>query len=54
VLIEPHWLTSPECDPRHVGFLLDGVTEARSTRTACKPGAKAAPATPVPMTTAHP
>ncbi len=27
VVIEPQWLTSPECDPRHVGFLLDCVAE---------------------------
>jgi deoxyribodipyrimidine photo-lyase len=25
VVIEPQWLQSPECDPRHVGFLLDCV-----------------------------
>ena len=25
VVIEPQWLHSPECDPRHVGFLLDCV-----------------------------
>ena len=25
VVIEPQWLDSPECDPRHVGFLLDCV-----------------------------
>ncbi|PXW99336.1 deoxyribodipyrimidine photo-lyase [Sphaerotilus hippei] len=25
VVIEPAWLQSPECDPRQVGFLLDGV-----------------------------
>ncbi len=25
VVIEPEWLASPECDPRHVGFLLDCV-----------------------------
>jgi len=25
VLIEPAWLQSPECDPRHVQFLLDNV-----------------------------
>ena len=25
VVIEPQWLTSPECDPRHVSFLLDCV-----------------------------
>ena len=25
VVIEPQWLASPECDPRHVGFLLDCV-----------------------------
>jgi len=27
LLIEPQWLASPECDPRHVGFLLDCVAE---------------------------
>ena len=27
VVIEPQWLSSPECDPRHVGFLLDCVAE---------------------------
>ncbi len=27
VVIEPQWLQSPECDPRHVGFLLDCVAE---------------------------
>ena len=27
VVIEPEWLDSPECDPRHVGFLLDCVAE---------------------------
>lgn len=27
VVIEPEWLASPECDPRHVAFLLDGVAE---------------------------
>ena len=27
VVIEPQWLTSPECDPRHVGLLLDCVAE---------------------------
>jgi deoxyribodipyrimidine photo-lyase len=27
VLIEPQWLESPECDPRHVGFLLACVAE---------------------------
>jgi deoxyribodipyrimidine photo-lyase len=27
VVIEPQWLQSPECDPRHVGFLLDCVRE---------------------------
>jgi deoxyribodipyrimidine photo-lyase len=27
VVIEPQWLASPECDPRHVGFLLDCVAE---------------------------
>ncbi len=25
VVIEPEWLLSPECDPRHVGFFLDCV-----------------------------
>jgi deoxyribodipyrimidine photo-lyase len=29
VVIEPQWLDSPECDPRHVGFLLDCVAELR-------------------------
>jgi len=27
VLIEPEWLASPECDPRHVSFLLQCVAE---------------------------
>jgi len=27
LVIEPQWLASPECDPRHVGFLLDCVAE---------------------------
>ena len=27
VVIEPEWLASPECDPRHVAFLLDCVSE---------------------------
>jgi deoxyribodipyrimidine photo-lyase len=27
VVIEPQWLQSPECDPRHVGFLLNCVRE---------------------------
>jgi deoxyribodipyrimidine photo-lyase len=27
VVIEPQWLASPECDPRHVGFALDCVAE---------------------------
>ena len=27
VIIEPEWLASPECDPRHVAFLLDCVTD---------------------------
>jgi deoxyribodipyrimidine photo-lyase len=27
VVIEPQWLDSPECDPRHVGFLLACVAE---------------------------
>ena len=27
VVIEPQWLASSECDPRHVGFLLDCVAE---------------------------
>jgi deoxyribodipyrimidine photo-lyase len=29
VVIEPDWLQSPECDPRHVAFLLDCVTKLR-------------------------
>ncbi len=27
VVIEPQWLASPECDPRHVGFMLACVAE---------------------------
>ena len=27
LVIEPQWLASPECDPRHVGFLLDSAAE---------------------------
>jgi len=27
VVIEPQWLASPECNPSHVGFLLDCMTE---------------------------
>ena len=27
VVIEPQWLESPECDRRHVGFLLECVAE---------------------------
>ncbi len=30
VVIEPPWLASPECDPRHVGFLLDCVAELQT------------------------
>ena len=30
VVIEPEWLGSPECDPRHVRFLLDGVGELQN------------------------
>ncbi len=29
VVIEPEWLDSPECDPRHVAFLLDSVAALR-------------------------
>ena len=29
VVIEPQWLSSPECDPRHVAFLLDCVARLR-------------------------
>ena len=29
VVIEPQWLDSPECDPRHVGFLLDCVADLK-------------------------
>ena len=29
VVIEPQWLESLECDPRHVGFLLDCVAELK-------------------------
>ncbi len=34
VVIEPRWLASPECDPRHVGFLLDCVAELQRDLTA--------------------
>ena len=34
VVIEPQWLSSPECDPRHVGFLLDCVTELQRSLAA--------------------
>lgn len=27
VVIEPQWLASPKCDPRHVGFLIDCVAQ---------------------------
>jgi deoxyribodipyrimidine photo-lyase len=30
VVIEPHWLNSPECDARHVAFLLDCVARLQS------------------------
>ncbi len=45
VVIEPQWLTSPECDPRHVGFLLDCVAKlqqdlaARGLRLLVRTGA---------------
>ncbi len=29
VVIEPEWLDSPECDPRHVAFLLENVAALR-------------------------
>lgn len=29
IVVEPQWLHSPECDPRHVGFMLDCVAELR-------------------------
>jgi len=29
VVIEPQWLASPECDPRHVAFLLDCVAQLK-------------------------
>lgn len=29
VVIEPQWLQSPECDARHVAFLLDCVAQLR-------------------------
>ncbi len=31
VVIEPQWLASPECDPRHVGFLLDSGRSQKSS-----------------------
>jgi deoxyribodipyrimidine photo-lyase len=34
VLIEPQWLESPECDPRHVGFLLECVAMLQRDLTA--------------------
>jgi deoxyribodipyrimidine photo-lyase len=34
VVIEPEWLASPECDPRHVAFLLACVAELRSNLAA--------------------
>ncbi|MBA4344375.1 MAG: deoxyribodipyrimidine photolyase [Methylibium sp.] len=30
LVIEPQWLASPECDPRHVAFLLDCVSELQA------------------------
>ncbi len=30
VVIEPQWLDSPECDPRHVAFLLDCVAQLKA------------------------
>jgi deoxyribodipyrimidine photo-lyase len=30
VVIEPDWLASRDCDPRHVGFLLDCVARLQS------------------------
>ena len=35
VVIEPAWLASPECDPRHVAFLLDCVARLRADLAAC-------------------
>jgi deoxyribodipyrimidine photo-lyase len=35
VVIEPAWLSSPECDPRHVAFLLDCVTALQRDLAAC-------------------
>ena len=35
VVIEPQWLESPECDPRHVGFLLACVAELQRDLAAC-------------------
>lgn len=35
VVIEPQWLGSPECDPRHVGFLLDCVAELQRDLATC-------------------
>jgi deoxyribodipyrimidine photo-lyase len=29
-IIEPEWLASPECDPMHVGFVLESVAELRA------------------------
>jgi deoxyribodipyrimidine photo-lyase len=30
-VIEPEWLASPECDPRHVAFVLESLAELRAT-----------------------
>jgi deoxyribodipyrimidine photo-lyase len=33
-VIEPEWLASPECDARHVAFVLDSLAELRTTLAA--------------------
>ncbi len=35
VVIEPQWLASPECDPRHVGFFLQCVAALQRDLAAC-------------------
>ncbi len=36
VVIEPQWLASPECDPRHVGFALDCIAELQRSLAECQ------------------
>jgi deoxyribodipyrimidine photo-lyase len=36
VVIEPQWLASPECDPRHVGFALECVADLQRSLAECQ------------------